>query len=213
MTVPAGWSIAPDHADSIEVIKKYPWSTHLMVVSNGAQFATTAWGRAGNRHKWHPSRGKPNALGKRGNTYSAKKEFLYKVNACSRRILIVQNSGNPKPAPKPVAKSNTVTYKGKVYRALDNANPTSRSTGCQSKYMTVPAGWSIAPDHADSIEVIKKYPWSTHLMVVSNGAQFATTAWGTAGNRHKWHPSRGKPNALGQSGNTYKVNACSRRIL
>jgi hypothetical protein len=111
----------------------------------------------------------------------------------------------------------SVTYQGYSYAALDvAATPDSTATYCHDTYLTLPAGWSIAPDNAASISVISSYTWGTHLMVLSNGAQYYTSHpdyQSQAGQARTWIPSADMPTALGTSGSRYKVNECARRIL
>ena len=117
---------------------------------------------------------------------------------------------------------NTISYNGKYYAALDGWSPTDSDTqGCQSQYLPLPSGWSIAPDNADSLSVISRYPWGTDLMVLSNGAQYYTynsRYSGQAGQSRPWYCCSDGPTPLGQQTSyngevLYAVTSCARRIL
>ena len=103
---------------------------------------------------------------------------------------------------------------------MDGWSPTDSATqGCQSNYLPLPYGWSIAQDNADSISVISTYAWGTDLMVLSDGAQYYTSFAGQAGQSRQWCSTCGNgPSPLGQqagdNGNVlYAVTACARRVL
>ena len=85
--------------------------------------------------------------------------------------------------------NNYVEYNSRRYAALDGTLPTEKSVRCQSDYLPLPCGWSLAPDSQDSIVVISRYPWGTHLMVVASGAQYYTQSddfSGQAGDARTW---------------------------
>jgi hypothetical protein len=115
-----------------------------------------------------------------------------------------------------------IPYAGQNYAALDGWSPTDEDTsGCQSSYLSLPDGWSIAHNNANSISVIASYPWGTDLMVLADGSQFYTRNSrysGMAGQPRTWYCCSDGPTPLGQStdsyGNAqYKVTSCARRIL
>jgi hypothetical protein len=105
----------------------------------------------------------------------------------------------------------SVTYKGSSYAALDlvqNPDTDSRySSHCQSYYLPLPAGWSIAPDDQDSIRVISSFPWGTSVMHVQGSSYWANSlSWGNYGQRYcNW--------CLDASGTSFRVNSCNLRIL
>jgi hypothetical protein len=121
-----------------------------------------------------------------------------------------------------IAAGSIIAYAGQNYAALDGWSPTDEDTsGCQSSYLSLPDGWSIAQNNANSISVIASYPWGTDLMVLADGSQFYTRNSrysGMAGQSRTWYCCSDGATALGQStdsyGNAqYRVNACARRIL
>ena len=105
--------------------------------------------------------------------------------------------------------SNVVSYNGRSYAALDGASPWDSSQQCQSGYIALPPGWSIAPDNADSIAVISSYRWGTHRMVLSDGASYWTL--------NTYTGQFGGSNMLTQrfwnGVVTFGVNGCNFRIL
>jgi hypothetical protein len=111
-----------------------------------------------------------------------------------------------------------VAYNGYDYAALDGWSPfDSSNEGCQSSFLPLPVGWSIAPNSADSIAVIAGYGWGTDLMVLTDGSQYYTLNNRFAGHAGQWQCCAEGLTALGQQINggvtVYAVNACARRIL
>ena len=156
-SLPNGWEIAPDDADSRAVTADYPWDTHVNVMSNGCSYGTASYTKG---ELWNCG-----MLGRNGNAYS--------VNSCSLMILIIK-SDNPQ-APEP---SSTVTYNGKIYASLGGGNVYGKQLKCQSdRFLIPPNGWEIAPDDADSITVTGAYPWDTHVNVMSNGCSYGTAGY------------------------------------
>jgi hypothetical protein len=89
LPLPSGWIIAPNDADSIAVIAMYAWGTDLLVLSDGSQYYTMNLrypGHAGQPRKWICCADGLTALG----TSTIDGLDVYKVNSCSRRILIVK---------------------------------------------------------------------------------------------------------------------------
>merc|ERR1711981_1177033 len=70
-----------------------------------------------------------------------------------------------------------VTYKGKQYRIRPGYSPQSHSIGCDSGWFGKPAGWVVAPDNGDTQYVTKCLPWSTHVLVMSNGRSYGTKTY------------------------------------
>ena len=104
------------------------------------------------------------------------------------------------------ATRNSVWHNGYNYAALDKTNPASKKIGCQTSYIALPAGWTIAPNNADSSNVISQYPWGTAVMVLADGASYWTRTGSFLSNGV----------LLTQSTNgtaKYAVSACSLRIL
>merc|ERR1711981_478350 len=98
-----------------------------------------------------------------------------------------------------------VTYKGKQYRIRPGYSPQSHSIGCDSGWFGKPAGWVVAPDNGDTQYVTKCLPWSTHVLVMSNGRSYGTKTY-TKGR----YFGNGK---LSTSGNSVRVTSCSLRVL
>merc|ERR1712093_597642 len=98
-----------------------------------------------------------------------------------------------------------VTYKGKQYRIRPGYSPQSHSIGCDSGWFGKPAGWVVAPDNGDTQYVTKCLPWSTHVLVMSNGRSYGTKTY-TKGR----YFGSGK---LSTSGNSVRVTSCSLRVL
>jgi hypothetical protein len=99
--------------------------------------------------------------------------------------------------------TNAVEYNGRVYRTLDGTSPLDTSASkCQNYYLTLPSGWALADDNADSQYVIGSYRWGTQIMLVAGGRGYYTTSgsYWTSG-------------YLSTSGSTYKVDGCNLLIL
>ena len=120
-------------------------------------------------------------------------------------------------APDPFCTSSLV-YNGFRYATLDAANKDSTETACQDVFLTLPAGWQVAPHDDSSIAVTAAYPWGTHLLVYADGGQrytAHTAYYSQRGETREWYCCSQGETALGtsSSGAQYKVNACARRIL
>ena len=88
LPVPPGWGIAQNSPDSISVTAQYAWGTDLLVLSDGSQYYTNNpryAGQAGEAREWYCCSDGLTALG--SNVQGGM--GVYKVNSCSRRILIV----------------------------------------------------------------------------------------------------------------------------
>lgn len=100
-----------------------------------------------------------------------------------------------------------IEYAGKLYGVLDKAMPNERDAKCQSAYLTLPRDAIIAPDTAAIVtNVVARYAWGTHVVVLANGNSYNTANYGTPGVRFGG-------SMLSTQGNTYKPNSCSLRIL
>ena len=100
--------------------------------------------------------------------------------------------------------SNTVTWNGYVYASIDNHSVNDGSVYCQNNYVSLPNGWELA-EYVSGIEsMIHSYGWGTHCMILANGNSYGTSNYGYGGCGG---------GVLGQSGNSYRANSCSRRVL
>lgn len=97
-----------------------------------------------------------------------------------------------------------VNYGGAFYRTLAGANINSRSIGCESGWRAMPAGCSIAPNSMCA-HFGSRYPWSTHV-IVCQSQSYGTQTYQTG---RRWSSSK----YWSRSGNNYKVNGCSLRLL
>jgi hypothetical protein len=105
---------------------------------------------------------------------------------------------------------NAVEYNGRVYRTLDGTSPLDTgSSKCQDYYLPLPSGWELAADNADSIYVIRYYPWGTYVMVVAGGGGYWTCCGTSAG--QYWNT--GLSTLSDTSGSTYTVSHCPMLIL
>merc|ERR1719478_760457 len=94
------------------------------------------------------------------------------------------------------------------YRVLTNhVDPNSRTPLCENHYKHIPGGCHVAPDDINSRCVAASFPWKTHVLVMANGAAY--DGKGYRGGGKKW----GGHSYLGRSGNRYKANGCSFRVL
>ena len=75
----------------------------------------------------------------------------------------------------------TVTYKGKLYAALDGTDPNSWFLGSQTGELSMPSGWEVAPDDGESTLVIGGHPWGTSVMVVADGKMHGSQRWSISG--------------------------------
>jgi hypothetical protein len=101
--------------------------------------------------------------------------------------------------------TNTVLYNGYLYATLANVavDGTDCST-CQSGYLDLPAGWSIAADNAETLAVLTAHTWSTAVVVTASGNSYG----GKCYTQGLWNA-----NMLSQSGTSYKPGSCSLQIL
>eukprot|EP00486_Rosalina_sp_Unknown_P008270 CAMPEP_0201593572 /NCGR_PEP_ID=MMETSP0190_2-20130828/191139_1 /ASSEMBLY_ACC=CAM_ASM_000263 /TAXON_ID=37353 /ORGANISM="Rosalina sp." /LENGTH=588 /DNA_ID=CAMNT_0048052819 /DNA_START=83 /DNA_END=1849 /DNA_ORIENTATION=+ len=104
----------------------------------------------------------------------------------------------------------TVSWLDNCYARLDGVDPNDINDGCQTNYLSVPSGWSIATASEEVFDVVNAYPWGTHVMVFyPNGG-----VCGSAGTSNWNANSRGSCNwALESSGNTFKPNGCTIAVL
>jgi hypothetical protein len=176
LALPSGWSIAPDNVDSQTVIHMYPWNCDVVVVASGNSYGASRFTEG----LWNAK-----MLYQSGSTYAA--------GACTLQILIIY-----------MQQSNTVSYNGNTYSTLADVAVGGTGSTCQSNYLALPSGWSIAPDSVDSQTVIHMYPWNCDVVVVASGNSYGASRY-TQG---LWNP-----NMLLQSGSTYAAGSCTLQIL
>ncbi len=244
LSLPAGWSIAPENADSIAIIAKYPWSNTWLMVASGQCYGTTHY---------------PNNEGVKCSYCSSSllvsaDGFNYKPSICTHVLIAkkIPSSSpsfaptapptsapsfnptftptafptciptsfptlNPTPIPTTLTPSmsptiqpmhNVIIYNGLSYSTMGDVDPYMNTVAflCQG-YLSLPAGWSIAADNADSIAMITAYSWSALNVVVSNGNSYDTAAYGKLAG-HFFQDRQ-----LVISGNTYKPARCPLQIL
>ncbi len=105
--------------------------------------------------------------------------------------------------------SYVLSHNSKLYRALANNWAYDGTTSvCQTEYLSIPDGWTIAPNNYDSQYVISNYRWSTSVMVVSDGVSYWTNLWGDKQIRTY---SGGMLSTM--SNIQYKPNVCNGGIL
>ena len=83
LAVPPGWQLALPDTDSIAVAAVYPWGTHLLVYANGTQIHTAhsdVYSARGQTRQW--------LVAPEGLTPLGTNTIGFKVNSCSRRILL-----------------------------------------------------------------------------------------------------------------------------
>lgn len=101
-----------------------------------------------------------------------------------------------------------VNYKGKTYSTLSDVSVSSYQTLCQSGWITMPSGWNLAPDNADTRYLASAYTWSTDVIVLSSGKGIRTKKFPPSG--IEYGDSQLK---YVQNGNQYMVPYCSYQIL
>merc|ERR1712072_1408192 len=167
---PAGWVVAPDNGDTQYVTKCLPWSTHVLVMSNGRSYGTKTYTKGR-----YFGNGK---LGTSGNNV--------KVNSCSLRVLFTKGGYT--------GGGNGMHYAGYFWRTLDGANPHDRSIRCENHWRNIPAGCSVATNCGWIQHVARSYWWGTHVLqgrtcsygtrTYTNGRHFGGGC-GISGNRAK----------------------------
>lgn len=109
---------------------------------------------------------------------------------------------------------NAVLYDGHCYASMDYLNcPPNSASGtcprsCQDSYVALPSGWEVAPYSANVLNnVVKIYGFSTSCVVFSNGGSYRGGAISSSGG------ICGNGQYISQSGNSYKVQGCNRKVL
>merc|ERR1712230_208029 len=132
----------------------------------------------------------------RNNKERANKERSNKERSNKERTNKANEKKKKASCPGISVSGHIVTYKGKQYRIRPGYSPQSHSIGCDNGWFGKPAGWVVAPDNGDTQYVTKCLPWSTHVLVMSNGRSYGTKTY-TKGR----YFGNGK---LGTSGNNVK---------
>ena len=103
----------------------------------------------------------------------------------------------------------SVLHGGNVFAALDGVDPNQRniSYACQNSFVSIPQGWSLAPDDALSLEVIKAYPWGASFMLLSNSTWHGTSIAGSSAG------SNLSAGCLVSQDGQYRSCQCNARIL
>ena len=113
-----------------------------------------------------------------------------------------------------------IEHGGYTWRTLDGAAPQgggdgAPNGGCQCtawdcantpNYLSLPAGWVLAPNDATSIAVVAAHTWSTYCAVLADGTAWNSANYAPAGGSCSW-------GMLATSGGTYTVRYCDRRVL
>ena len=66
----------------------------------------------------------------------------------------------------------TAELHGMQYALLDNTDPTSVTSGCQTTGLSVPDGWKVAPDTPLHRSALSCYPWGTDCVLFANGNSY-----------------------------------------
>ena len=102
---------------------------------------------------------------------------------------------------------NTVIYNGKTYRTLTGMPPNGRQYGCERSPTIVPSGWRIARDNTDTLAVIRRWPWNTHVVFTDSGKYYCSANYSSG----YWS---GSPSYCPQrNGQKIYVSGCSLAIL
>lgn len=123
----------------------------------------------------------------------------------------IPKAGTPLPKPVAVAENQTtvLSYNGNLYRALsENWAYDSKSMSCQTDFLNIPDGWTIAPNNDDSKYVISNYTWTTAVMVVRDGMAYWTNLRGDK--QLRFYNSGMLSNTFNMK---YKPNVCNGGIL
>eukprot|EP01035_Chromulina_nebulosa_P003955 gene3955-5399_t len=103
---------------------------------------------------------------------------------------------------------NTITSNGVVYSTLSDVSITSTVSTCQNYWLTLPAGWAIAPDTPEVRNILVQYPWSTDVLVLASGVGYRTTKFPPAGIAYGDYQSK-----FTQSGDQYYCPWCNYQIM
>ena len=97
-----------------------------------------------------------------------------------------------------------------MYRTLDGTSPFDTNFKCQNSYLSLPSGWVVAADNADSRYIIGAYRWGTDALVVANGNGYRGSYWAvTAQDSNPRLPGTYHGTSfLITSGSTYQTISC-----
>jgi len=71
--------------------------------------------------------------------------------------------------------AHCITYDGNRYATLDCTSPDDGVLGTQSDFLELPSGWNVARWVDGLVQnVIAKFPWGTHCLVLSSGCAYFT---------------------------------------
>jgi len=157
LTLPTGWSLAPNDADSQQAINLNPWGTWQIVLADG-----TSW------------IAKPSGV--TSTTPADTNELVNDANGgyhplyCDRRILIkASGTGGLQTGPAAVTITNFVIMDGAKWATLDNADPNGGSPCAENTYYGLPSGWTIAQNTPKSRMAAGMFTWSAYRVVLSDG--------------------------------------------
>ena len=102
-----------------------------------------------------------------------------------------------------------VVYNANTYKTLSDWDKNSNNHDCQNNWMTIPNGWSLAPNNQDSINVIKSKNWSTAVVAIEGGHFWWAGRYAGYG---EWNPGNGHYYLI-RSGNHIRVGVCAGGIL
>jgi len=111
----------------------------------------------------------------------------------------------------PVAKSDRiVSLQNRDYATLSQTRMGTSNQcprRCQTRYLSVPNGWEIAPNNAISKSIISNHWWETDCVILSDGSSWWTRRWSRGGqfcgNNVLQRDSYGR----------VRTNSCNRQIL
>ena len=200
-----GWVVAPDDEDARDVIAEHSWSTQGVTLSSGNVYRTKYY-TGGSPDTKPGDHWRSNYLCGSGNSYSV----------CVCRYYSYQILVKYTPAP-PVAqggRTNAVIFKGIYYSTLgDVAVDTDNHDLCQDYYIQMPRNWILAPDSADTREIIAQYYWSTLGVVLSSGNVYRTRYYdhNDGDEEHAGQLWRSDYLCQSTSGNSYRVCTCTQK--
>ena len=102
-------------------------------------------------------------------------------------------------------------HDGYCYATMDKC-PFYKTSGrcarqCQNYYISMPTGWTVAPDTADiRSKVVARGKWGTSIIVLGNGRSYRTQSSSSAGSFYS-------STMLHTSGSSYKVSVCNSKVL
>ena len=77
---------------------------------------------------------------------------------------------------------NSVERDGYLYRTVMNTAHSGSGTICHNDYLSLPAGFHMAPDTSDVRQhIVASYRWSTHIIVLATLKGYRTAAFPPGG--------------------------------